>query len=243
MRRLLSFALLLLAGCGAPPKSPESPNDVGYGGPRGEITAPSVVLVGDSTVTAWCAAGVPANWTCQASQPGQQETTTQILARFGSATTLHPQVIVIEAGVWDMLAASPQFGVAACDASDACTNIQQMITEATNAGSYVIVCTIPPWGQGPAATSTSSEEDLQHIFEDVPGLNTAIMADTAGHADINAALVWNDPPSDDDQYYLFPYEYNPAYTTDGVNPNTAGAQAMTAVLQAAITKANIKGTR
>lgn len=208
------------------------------------VANPSVVIIGDSIVNAWCSAALLAQnpkWACQGSPAGvTQETTTEILARFPKAISASPKTIVIEAGIWDMNEDAPNVGMNPCNDSSSCANIQSMITEATNAGIAVIVCTIPPWGSGPAASalnSPDSEANVNHTFVDVPDFNAAVMATIgATHVDMNSVLAWGNQGQGDDEYEFF-YVYNPLYTNDGVNPNTAGGQVMTQALQTALSAA------
>jgi hypothetical protein len=158
MRCLISLSLILLAGCGYPitEKATTSlqPHGVGYGGPTKGLThEPTVVLVGDSVMGAWLTPEVLAanpTWTAQTSAQGVKETTGQILARLPAALALKPQVIVLQAGTWDM---DPPvqydymcMTVAETTAPTPCANIASMVSEAQNAGIYPIVCTIPPGG-------------------------------------------------------------------------------------------------
>lgn len=251
MKRLLPAMLVLLTGCGGTMFTPSTTQQPKYERMPPAVANPSVLIVGDSIVNAWCSATLLAQnpkWACQGSPAGvREETTTQVLARFPSAISVHPKTIVIEAGIWDMLASSTQIGVSPCDTTEnSCTNIQQMITEATNAGIYVIVCTIPPWGSGAAASALDSpdaESDINHVFVDVPAFNAAVMATMgATHVDMNSALVWGNQGSGDD-YYEFFYVYNPMYTDDGVDPNTAGGQVMTQALQKALASPSVKPSR
>jgi lysophospholipase L1-like esterase len=220
------------------------------------VANPSVVIIGDSIVNAWCSAALLAQnptWACQGSPAGVRgETTAQVLARFAKAIGASPKTIGIEAGIWDIeefaLAEPLEYtgeGPNPCiDNNPAypppsptpCANIQQMITEATNAGISVIVCTIPPWGQGPAATNPSGLEMINHDG-DIIDFNRVIMSMAAPAQGSQPAVATVDmykaletfPPGDDAYVYYY-YVYYPTYTDDGVNPNSAGGQVMTQAL-------------
>lgn len=244
----LLLVLAALFGCGTSGTSgtgTEHPNEVGVGGPaKALIHNPTVVIIGDSVVQAWGSQNTNPLWTFQGSPAGVQETTEQILARFGQATALHPDIIVIEAGVYDVaqwaaMAGTGTGGVSPCTAPvpNACTNIQQMITEATNAGVYVIVCTIPPWGIGPAAgvITVAHASDIQ-IFNE-----TFISSLTVAVFDANGVLFDNGYPNGLGEIQI--YLYSPNYTTDGVNPNAAGAAVMTQALTIVVQNSQVGGAR
>jgi lysophospholipase L1-like esterase len=242
---LLALCLVAaICGCGsmpAPTKSPEAPS-VGFGGPADAPQPPSVVIIGDSIVNSWCASITDhPTWTCQGSpSTTPQETVAEVAARFPAAIALDPQFIVIEAGAWDINGLAPQIGVEPCQTSeDPCASIQTMIQEATAAGIAVIVCTIPPWGNGPSATiNPDAEINLQHVA-DIGDYNQAILASTgATTIDMYTLLALPESTGDDiDDEFV----YNTGYTTDGVDPSSDGAQVMTTALQSAITNSGVKG--
>ena len=241
MKRLLPAMLFLLTGCGGTVSTLSTTEHPKYERMPPAVANPSVLIVGDNIVNAWCSATLLARnptWACQGSPAGvRQETTTEVLARFPAAVFAHPKTIVIEAGIWDINADAPNIGMNPCNVSTACANIQAMITEATNAGIAVIVCTIPPWAEGPAATEYSdSEFNLQH-GADIGYFNQFILA-TPSAVDIYTPLAMNvlDPGGTlDDATDV----YNPLYTDDGVGPNTAGGQVMTQALQKALASPNV----
>jgi lysophospholipase L1-like esterase len=248
MKRLLPVSVLLLTGCGgmmsAPPTS--SSQQANYERIPAAVANPSVLIVGDSIVNAWCSAALLAQnprWACQGSPPGiRQETTTEVLARFPKAIAAHPKTIVIEAGTWDLNSISTNDGdqPTCSTTTNLCANIEAMITEATNAGIVVIVCTTPPWGAGSAATDNGSlEADLEHE-KDINEFNVTIMAMAASNVipiDMYALLAEsvNDQQGDTSQLTDI---YLPIYTDDGIDPNTAGGQVMTQALQKALSSVN-----
>ncbi len=253
MKLLLPVSLLLLTGCGgmmsAPPTSTsQQPN---YARRPAAVANPAVVIIGDSVVNAWCSAALLAQnptWACQGSPAGvREETTAEVLARFHAAIALQPKVIAIEAGVWDIeeFDTLENIGLDPCDAGapNSCQNIQQMAEDAEQAGIYVLVCTIPPWGGGPLAASydsgDSAEEDLQH-GADIGYLNQSITSaqySKGAAVDMYSLLAVNalgsehglDPATD---------TYISADTADGVDPNTAGGQVMTQAFQKALSSLN-----
>jgi hypothetical protein len=257
MKRFLPVSLLLLAGCGfSPAPAPKTVQSANARRMPAPVPNPAVLLVGDSIVNAWCSAGFLAQnptWACQGTPAGiGEETTAEVLARFPAAISVNPKTIVIEAGVWDMEAyalsepldytgSSPNpceenNPVSPPPSPTPCANIQAMVTEATNAGIKVILCTIPPWGIGPAAISFPDE--LQNHIADILYLNQAILADAAPGVtavDMYSLLsTWQPGEYGDVDYF----DYWPDYTDDGVGPNTLGGQVMTQALQTAVAAEN-----
>jgi lysophospholipase L1-like esterase len=210
------------------------------------VANPSVLIVGDSIVNAWCSAALLAQnpkWACQGSPAGvPEESTAEVLARFPKAIAAHPKTIVIEAGTWDLNSIATNDGDEPNCATpqDPCANIAEMVREANNAGIFVIVCTTPPWGSGPAATDNGSlEADLEHE-KDINEFNITIMAMAASNVipiDMYALLA---EPVNDQQGDTSPLTdiYLPLYTDDGIDPNTAGGQVMTQALQKALSSVN-----
>jgi hypothetical protein len=207
---------------------------------------PTVVILGDSIVNAWLTPQVLAQhpqWISQSSPAGVvYETTAEVLAREPQALALHPDILVIEAGTWD-LANPDQDQPSICGGQPfitPCQNIQTMVTNAQAAGIYVIVCMIPPWGDGPLATQI--DQTNPPGFDYSRGGNAGWLAYGLGFP--TEGGVTNNPHLVDfyqllsDGGYTSPAEdafvYLPQYTTDGVNPDAAGGQVMTQALQAAI---------
>jgi hypothetical protein len=223
---------------------------------------PAVVLVGDSVMTAWLTPTVLAahpNWTAQTSPAGTQETTAQIAARFPAAIALHPQIIVIEAGTWSMAPADQpswmcNYGGTLDNSGldNPCDDIGTMVSEAEQAGAYVIVCTIPPWDVGPLATqidATSAEPytrryNVGSFNFALPGLNGQHSVVPADFADLYGLL--NDTSGDTNPWWMFvseddvDYFYDPAYTTDGVYPDPAAQTQIVSLIQAQITASKIQ---
>lgn len=215
------------------------------------VANPSVLIVGDSIVNAWCSAALLAQnptWACQRSPAGvPQETSAEVLARFPKAVAASPKTIVIEAGTWDLNSmATNEPNVNPCDSTtNLCQNIKSMISEAQAAGIYVIVCTTLPWGAGPAAADNSnqhgtdiSEFNIDIIADGEPHPGTGVPGVTA--VDMYALLA---EPIDDypgAMCFVDCDVYLPSYTDDGVNPNTLGGQMMTQAVQTALmTKSSV----
>jgi lysophospholipase L1-like esterase len=215
-------------------------------------TGPTVVILGDSIVNAWLTPQVLAQhpqWISQGSPPGVvQETNTEVLAREPQALALHPDILVIETGTWDM---NDVGGDMCTGIPQPCYNVVSMINLAQAAGVYVIVCTIPPWGNGPAATllatgpvtSNTSWYNYYLYYAGhgnsgdpaVTNPNAVALADMYG-ALANVTNWWSPGPP---EFTFDPYV--PAYTSDGLNPSAAGGQVMTQALQAAIAASGVGG--
>lgn len=249
MKRILPFGLLLIMGCGPLPVPTEKPHIVQE---AVGIHDPTVVIVGDSTVNAWLTPQVLAAnplWVAQGSPPGVvEETSSEVLLRFPAAVALHPNVIVILAGVWDMAPVDEGGGYLLCTEEDnypsdqtACQNFIAMVQQAQAAGIYVIIGTLPPWGEGPLSDEIGSDPlrvGNIAVFDD--WLETEWANQGVTIADFHAALSLPGEPGVDEgagQVYV------PADTDDGVSPNAAGGQAMTTVAQQAITAAKVGGAR
>jgi hypothetical protein len=248
MKRCCLFLPLVLIGCGVSGNTAKPTANYQRFNPDA-VTNPTVLIIGDSIVNAWCSAALLAQnptWACQGSPAGvPMETSTEVLARFPRALSASPKTIVIEVGVWDIenfVTNEPASyigddnypcgnpGYPPPPSPTPCENIQQMVTEATNAGIQVIVCTIPPWGDGAAATSTSDLEMVDHD-SDIVEFNRNLLAMT-GTVDMYTQLETF--PAGDGAYIYYDFSYYYTYTDNGVTPNTAGGNAMTLALQSAL---------
>jgi lysophospholipase L1-like esterase len=216
---------------------------------------PTVVILGDSIVNAWLTPAVLAanpQWTVQGSPAGvAYETTTQVLAREPQALALHPDILVLEVGTWDMNIPG-QIGDFCVSVPQPCHNVVYMINLAQAAGAYVIVCTIPPWGNGPAATSLANDQPvttnmgrynyyLYYAGHGNSGDPAVTNPNAVASVDMYGVLAnvtnwWSPGPP------LITFDpYVPAYTSDGLNPSAAGGQVMTQALQAAIAASKVAG--
>jgi hypothetical protein len=201
------------------------------------------------------------SWTAQTSANGIQETTADILARFPAAIALQPQVIVIQAGTWSMAppANQPSWmcnygGPDDPPLDNPCDDIGSMVSLAEQAGIYAIVCTIPPWDVGPLATEIdATDPEPQDRRYNVGSFNFALRDIEypanfvpVGFADFYGLLTGTS--TDPNPWWEFlaedsvDYFYDPAYTDDGVNPNTSAAQPlMVAIIQGEIAASKIHG--
>lgn len=193
------------------------------------------------------------NWTAQVSPQGTQETTQQILARLPKAISLHPQIIVLEAGTWDMVQWAAIPGNLNYDdiclaesISPSCGNIDSMVQEAINAGIYIIVCTIPPWGDGSLASQQSVVAGAVGNFNSSTWYSYSPYS-TVAKAPTNVtlvdlyALLGGLSPMQDAGLDGATVPYLPADTSDGVNPNTVGSQLIEQSIESAIEASKVKG--
>jgi lysophospholipase L1-like esterase len=202
---------------------------------------PTVVLVGDSVMTAWLTPTVLAahpNWTAQGSPPGvTEETSSEVLARFPAAVALKPQIILILTGTWDMQPPGLQ-GSEMLECTDEtiigqplCSNIEEMVQEAQAAGIYVVFGTLPPWGTDadPGSVLINANINLyNHFFADN---FYHYSTEVPQFAEFHQALAVPVDGFDDG------VAYEPQYTNDGVNPNAAGGAVMSTIAQQAIAAA------
>jgi len=209
---------------------------------------PTAVFVGDSVMSAWLTPAVLAanpGWVAQTSAAGVEETTAQIRARFAAALSLHPKIIVLEAGTWSMATppATPSGSADACapptsGGDSPYGDVACMVQEAQGADIYIIICAIPPWGIGPLqeqidnnnpATTTATQEDISGFYYDLSyqlGYPTYL---GMGKVDFYTLLGGDvDNPTTGTRAYL------PADTVDGVNPDSAATPSMVTAVQAAI---------
>jgi lysophospholipase L1-like esterase len=212
---------------------------------------PTVVLVGDSVMASWITPAVLAanpGWVAQTSAAGVQETTAQILARLPAAIALHPNIIVIEAGTWNTSwSCTPPGDTPPWTLYPGpCQDILTMVQEIQNAGIYPIICTVPPWGNGPLQEQID-DYDPTTTLAHRGGINTlyyylkvqlgypnyAGMGKTDLYA-ILGQVDLADPNSLDGVYYTND-------TTDGVNPDSSAAQILVQALQAAIAASGVGG--
>jgi hypothetical protein len=208
---------------------------------------PSIVILGDSIVNAWLTPQVLAQnpqWISQGSPAGVvQETTTEVLARETQALALHPDILVIQAGTWDMTPVGQSTEI--CYYTLACQNIGTMVSNAEAAGVYVVISTIPPWGVGPTAIPNwNIENNISQFNYNIRNYGGYVGSGYDGKStdvDFYGLLIgdlgwYAQGPGE------FPLDpYIPSYTTDGIDPNAAGGQVMTQALQAAIAASKVTG--
>lgn len=257
MKRLCALATLILAGCGiqhsiktaepeaipkiqAPLSTPASLPALKASHVQSPIH-PTVVVIGDSIVNAWLP-NPPSGWMVLGSPEGViEETSTEVLARFPEAIALDPGAIVIEVGTWDVFETEfPDANGVCSDPGATCANIMAMVNQAEIAGIPIILGTLPPWGDGPAADGfypTPTLDDLNQFILHYGGGSPGIMPQDPPIApypkgiyvvDYHAFLAI---PGEDGQSDDFADSdgdiYVASYTNDGVLPNSVGAQIMT----------------
>lgn len=242
----LVLLALSLAGCGVAPK------------PAPEITAkvdgpaiagnPYVVILGDSIVAAWSQQGITAQpgwvWLGTPQDADQEETSAQVLGRIQQALQYKPKVLIVLAGTWDTaLNPYPAAQGVCVDPNAPCASLSGIVTAANAIGTFVILCTVPPWGDGPLADQLdpvnpndnlgSLNQWMLHYGGGSPGIQPTdppIAPYPAGMTvlDVHALLAVNGEDGQSDDYLDSDGDvYIASYTVDGVNPNTAGAQVMT----------------
>lgn len=120
-----------------------------------------------------------------------------------------------------------------------------MISEVQAAGIYVIICTVPPWGDGPLQVQidAANPTPANSIGGDVGWLNWDLFslfhtANTLPLADLYAALGQNVEYNGPAASYA---PYTPSNTTDGVNPNATGISIAEQVVESAIEASKVKG--
>lgn len=256
MKRFIPLVLIFAAGCGVSSRLPETGD-----GPHPAIKPESavqvqVVVIGDSIVDAWSANGGSAAqpgwvWLGSSSTGATEETSAQVAARFPAALAYHPKAIVIEAGSWDVdLTPYPNADSVCDDPGAPCTNLTAMINGALNAGTHVVLCTVPPWGSG----SQADQLDPINPDDNIDELNQWILHYAGGSPgiqptdpplapypqgltvlDMHAYLAVDGEDGQSDDFADSDGDiYVAGYSDDGINPNTAGATVMTMVAATAV---------
>lgn len=105
---------------------------------------PLIVVFGDSRARSWNPPPAVAGHRVINRGIGG-ETTAQMIHRFGAdVVDLHPAVVIIEAGINDLVAASLSPGLARRFPGETASNLQQMVERARAAGIRVVLLTILP---------------------------------------------------------------------------------------------------
>jgi len=138
---------------------------------------PVIVFFGDSRAAQWPAPGQVKNTTFINRGIGNQ-TTAQLLGRFQAhVTPLHPQFIVIQAGIND-LKTIPLFPDQKETIIDNCkANLKQMVDLSLASGAQVIVTTIFPLGKIPIERRPFWSNDVKLAIEEVNSYITALAGD------------------------------------------------------------------
>lgn len=225
---LLVAVVLYLTGCG----SGLQPNLQ-----RNTTSMPRVSFVGDEISTGLVEAVANPLWTCD--DCAQGATSSQVLANFGQALAVKPDVIHILVGTYDVL--DPAWTLGCGEDGITCTNIAQMITQAHAQGIKVILGTIPPIGPGPLAAQldpTGQASFFQFRYNnyalelwDFERASTD-PAYTDQIVSYDALLAQNGASSGE--------AYQPMFTQNGIDPALAGYLVMYPATYQAVENLHVK---
>ena len=183
-----------------------------FADPSPKIQPPVILFFGDSRAAQWTAPSQIKNVTLINRGIGNQ-TTAQILGRFEAhVTPLHPQIIVIQAGIND-LKTIPLFPdekeriIQNCKA-----NLKQIVDLSLASGARVIVTTIFPLGKLPIERRPFWSDDVKIAIDDVNQFLKTLASDRVtifdtGNVLANAAGIV-DPQYSQDFLHLNPAGYN-----------------------------------
>lgn len=228
----LVLAVFYATGCGVQPTA--HPNNVA---PIKDIAVPRIEFVGDDIAQGLVAYAANTAWACSDCQQGA--TSTQALAGFSLALGTRPDVILFIIGTYDLVPVPNQPGwQKACGFKTiTCDNLQSMIAQAQAAGIQVVMGTIPPWGDGPLASSLDPfvlveglvPEWNEHLMDSY-GQNSLVPAGTSVPLlDFNTALAQQLPGPNPPTLVNGPYIAS--YTNNGVDPNSVGYSVMVQLIQ------------
>lgn len=141
------------------------------------VQPPVVVFFGDSRAAQWPIPTRVKNVTFINRGIGNQ-TTAQLVGRFQAhVTPLHPQIVVIQAGIND-LKTIPLFPHEKASIIHNCkTNIKQIVDDSLAAGSEVIITTIFPLGQLPIERRPFWSNDVEIAINDVNSFLETLASD------------------------------------------------------------------
>jgi lysophospholipase L1-like esterase len=178
------------------------------------IQPPLIVFFGDSRAAQWTVPRQVKNVTFINRGVGNQ-TTAQILGRFQvHVTPLHPQIIVIQAGIND-LKTIPLFPDQKETITDNCkANLKQIVDLSLAAGAKVIVTTIFPLGKLPIERRPFWSDDVKFAIEDVNSFLETLASDQIIIFDTSKVLA-----NSDEIVY-------PQYSQDFLHLNPAGYDAL-----------------
>ena len=178
------------------------------------IQPPVIVFFGDSRAAQWIAPGQVKNVTFVNRGIGNQ-TTAQILGRFGAhVTPLHPQIIVIQAGVND-LKTIPLFPEQKEEILHNCkANLKQIVDLSISTGAQVVVTTIFPLGKLPLERRPFWSNDVGIAIEDVNAFLETLENDQVTIFETNRVLA-------NSEGIVFP-----EYRLDFLHLNSAGYDAL-----------------
>jgi lysophospholipase L1-like esterase len=191
--------------------------------PKGD--RPRIVLIGDSRIAQWPAALWPENWEVINRGIGG-ETAAQLELRFDDdAIALDPDVIVIEAGINDLVAASFLDEVVSRSFADKTAKIlRRLAVDAANSGHRTLVATIIPPGRPDFLRLLFWKEPVRDLVEQTNAdLREAKLSDQARVIDLAAAVASDDPKI-----------LSADYQKDTLHINTAGYERLTSTLESEI---------
>jgi lysophospholipase L1-like esterase len=180
-----------------------------------------IILIGDSRIAKWPTSALEKRWDV-INRGISGETVSQLALRFESdAISLNPDVIVIETGINDLVAASLMDDTAGRAVLDnVCVKIRQFAGRAAAAGSHVLVATIIPPARPEIWRLFVWKESLRAaVAEANQELRRAPMPDGASLLDLTLAL----DPGDDETL-------PDAYRLDTLHLNQEGYERLTVTL-------------
>lgn len=241
MKYLLPLVLTLVSGCST--QFQPAPH-----GPQKDLQHdPVVVFMGDEITHNWLASGVLEQhpmWVDKSSTT--LETSASMLARFqADVLDQKPDVVHILCCQGDMDAP----GEDCSQTTSVCGNVDQMVLQATAAGLKVVIGSVTPWGEGPLATQIDPDVANYRSFN-IEEFNYGLLFyldpdyfTNVGVADYHGALAVAGENGYDGIDKGDGGEYQPALTTDGVNPDAAGYAIMTTMAEQAINYFQVGGTK
>lgn len=180
-----------------------------------------IVLIGDSRISRWPETAWPENWEVINRGIGN-ETTAQLALRFqADAIALDPDVIVIEAGINDLMAASyMDEGAMHSVADKTVATLHRLASEAAGSGHRTLVATIiPPARLGMLRWLVWKGELGGLVAQANTYLAKSAMPERAALIDFTSPLIADDRNQVSDEYRL-----------DTLHFNAAGYQRLTAAL-------------
>lgn len=186
--------------------------------PKGD--RPRIVLIGDSRIAQWPTSAWPENWEVINRGIGG-ETAAQLELRFDDdAIALDPDVIVIEAGINDLVAASFMDEVVSQSFADKTVKIfRRLVENAINSGHRTLVATIIPPARPDILRLLVWNESVRDLVKQANAdLLKTKLPNEAGVIDFSTQLIDADATVAD------------KYRLDTLHLNEAGYERLTAIL-------------